>query len=1411
MTDLNYDASKIFELLPSFWGEFSDKAVLEKIYEGYLRVIDNDYAKLFTLEDQKDLSTLRPTTFQPLAYQELDNWEDLQPTHSHEYFTLPISSESDRVATYRVPGTVLRDKNLVFSGLRFLPTFLYKIRRSWWVTEGTIIRGCELLIDKDKYSRYFEDEVSDLSTNYTIDPCLHQMPLGDIRVVALNPHTIQIHTGDGEADSFTLPDSFDVDSVSPYIEFWDITPGTRVTQEGFDLILTPPTNMTSGARAVLQLSGGSYQEVYLNTTIRVTAPGQTVAALLVHVDYLLTDPIQVSGNTFVTKTPLIAGSDSIIKSQTESFTLNLSKATNQIIAPCRELGPSAALHYLGINLQGVTVQDAVTQETACGTIRRSEPSLLFESGVGARLTFRVEASNDVPHSHEHFEYRGLLLQNQLITLPKTPRSLEGLVASFDGHLLTAGEDYSLVGDDLQVLRTFDTSSVLVVYYETTDIVKHSHSLQKFITRAEGDTELFASAESGANLLLNGSLIQSTTLNYRVGTGVTLLSPAIPYTVYTYLANSSGRKYRHLIPTIQEPEWNYVARLASAEKLSNGIESPTITLGSDQFSLEEENGQLFLYADVKFDEGWWHNAEIDENQLQRIWGDLIGLDGVSDDNYRRVLFAIFSALRAPSSKHTIENYGAILLGSAYTSTSGYSRGITDGLLTIQPDFDRSAYTLPVSGCSETLVDLQGCIQRNQAVNRLVTVHENNLDSLPWLPLVAEGLSESFRAATRLDESKLVRVNSVPYDYNPTTKVLTDFSVDFIESRLFPGSLIRAVLGSRVNSSNQIVGDEVVFTRVVRVLSAHEIEVDIPTETSAGTGYGEDAYGLGAYGGSEGSQVTFPHKYTFWAKRVNRLDTNDYLDRLDPGVTSQLNSIVSAFTFGVQLDWSAMTDTATVESLKLFLDKVKPADAGYFVFTEALTDLCSTPVADTIKYILRDADPTLEGLANTWQMAGSFVGGTELLERNVGTEYLYTGECLNFGTLVTGTLDRPTRLANVGTYYITAAELQLPDLASVYSQQRGLENMLVRVDSVAPTFQNWTVQSNLAPRPARGLKMIANQYITVDSNSSTGNAQVASQPLEYIADTEFTLTMWLNFADAPDANGESRVVLDWGDLFLELESTDTTISPTLRINGNPYPTNIAFALANSGMTLTLTYSTVGGGTFKLFVDDNLRITVSETLASFTDDMFIGIERTLAANTALRGTLLLFDLRKYALSDADVASLWNAGNGVFPPIGTVDGYFPQRFQNAWITYQFHDYWPEPIVVDYSGNAYNGVLSGAVAYGYGDLLTNHAQVGDCHVVTSFETVDGVVSSVPRAGVSIPLLNDGDTQVFNESGSIYGGSGEIDNTLLTLTREGDTFFLPDVAYCLDNSGWQRFLPDVGCPYASVDIDNSDLYLGFTV
>ena len=61
MTDLQYDASALFDIMPSFWRSYPDRQVLETVYGAYLRLADADYASLFTDDDNKDLFSLQGT------------------------------------------------------------------------------------------------------------------------------------------------------------------------------------------------------------------------------------------------------------------------------------------------------------------------------------------------------------------------------------------------------------------------------------------------------------------------------------------------------------------------------------------------------------------------------------------------------------------------------------------------------------------------------------------------------------------------------------------------------------------------------------------------------------------------------------------------------------------------------------------------------------------------------------------------------------------------------------------------------------------------------------------------------------------------------------------------------------------------------------------------------------------------------------------------------------------------------------------------------------------------------------------------------------------------------------------------------------------------------------------------------
>ena len=154
-------------------------------------------------------------------------------------------------------------------------------------------------------------------------------------------------------------------------------------------------------------------------------------------------------------------------------------------------------------------------------------------------------------------------------------------------------------------------------------------------------------------------------------------------------------------------------------------------------------------------------------------------------------------RAPSSRFNIDNYGSVLLGSAFTSTEGYFAGTSNTATGVVANIRSTDplvadYTLPVSECSDILLSTGRCLppQRSQPTRDDAGRRQARraLDGYgPGDPVRRHLLRH------RLDQSSVKQITSAPFDYNENTGILIDYSIDFEESGVGPGSLLRARFG------------------------------------------------------------------------------------------------------------------------------------------------------------------------------------------------------------------------------------------------------------------------------------------------------------------------------------------------------------------------------------------------------------------------------------------------------------------------------------------------------------------------------------------------------------------------------------------------------------------------------------------
>lgn len=1417
--------------MPSFWKSYPDRQLLETIYEGYLRLSDSDYAGLYTDSDNSDLSTLRPTRYQPLHHQIFDDWEQLDSGHAHEHLTFDWPEAESFTHTVRVPDIAMGDKNIIFVDGVFMPSFLYRVTQTWWVEAAALVRGTELQFDSRRLSQFFEEQAATSSTAYTTgtgDPST----FSKVYITTLNHREIIAEESSVDELTYTFGDEYDIGGADIFIEFADITREATITVEnGIRTRVQLPADLALGQKGFVILATGALVQVTLLPEMLIDTVGTSLVRINMEVGYQLNSEVLIEpGQIQATTTPFLGGTTVSISDSSKTTSTRLSRSSTAAVLDCGNPQPDATIRYFGTDIRRFNVAAKTQELSKCGDLVDVPQQITFAGPLQARSTFKVVIPKVQDHSHVRETLDPPLVPNVTATLSQATSDLESPMVFLNGVRLQKDVEFAV--DSATVIRFLVATvagDIVEAYYDVATDVPHAHRTERQSVSSLADLNDYTLKDTRLTtqpllvLESNALLVDGTDVS-AVDQDVSFVDPLDAGTLYSFFYTTFGRKYRHLIPYIEEDEWNYKGRLKSAEALRNGIEVYSMDLTPNDFELVKEGDKLYVYTDEVLSEGWWVDAQIDDKAIPDYWGTLVGVTDGCDDTFARAVGALVSACRSSSSAASIDNFGSILLGSEFTTSAGFLRGISNDAGNIlanikSVDNNLPDYTLNVSPCADLMLSAGECLPRYSAVNQLVTTQSlADLDDV-WLAIALDDLADDISAATRMDQAKTKQITSVPFSYDEDSRLLTDFSVNFIECGVTAGSLLRAQLGfSAAGGPSGFT--QLHVTTVIRVISEHVVEVEIPIVDTGSGAWSDNGYSSGPWSGGEGA-ASFVSGYTVWGRDTDRLDTGFTLDKVDEDRYENLKNVASAFNFAIQVNWSAVCQEGAMQYLKLLLEKVRPADTQYFIYTEALSDNCSKPLQDTFAMSLFDEDPSYVPVGNAFYMEESFIGLESVVVPNDSNASLYQEACPTFGTFVKATIEQEPTDLNVGDYVITTSTPTQADYVTTYSTARGIENELLRITDIVNDVAKLEAQSNIPARPARGLRFDAASYIQIDTNSSDVGG--VNRPFAYASGLQLTLHCWVDLTGVAHAPSDTPTLFSWGDIEIDLETfIGGQYTPRVR-TFEPTPllsdTNV---LINTTNLISVTYGRVTGEDYYetiLYVNgvETARTTSTDPvltkLPSFNDPGYLGRNVANDLKAELRAGLLLFDARVFPQSAGEIEVYYNGGAGQFPPMGIDTNGSALTSPNAFLTYQFHSTWPDPVVPDYSGNAFNAVFVGTHAPIYGDLLTPQAQADDCHIITRYTTADGLETPVPRATLFNPPLNiTGDASRFDPSGTIYAGGADINSNLLTLNVDGSSYSLPNVAFCAQGDHtWVEFNPGAMCPTAAIEIDESDLFTGFTV
>ena len=628
----------------------------------------------------------------------------------------------------------------------------------------------------------------------------------------------------------------------------------------------------------------------------------------------------------------------------------------------------------------------------------------------------------------------------------------------------------------------------------------------------------------------------------------------------------------------------------------------------------------------------------------------------------------------------------------------------------------------------------------------------------------------------------------------------------------------------------------YAMVQAVIDAHTIQVPLVL-TPQVTGYGDEAYGQHAYGGS--IIYAAPQAYTIWTRRTRPVDSYLTLDTaldqtqaLVPGETVQLLNtelakILEAHVFTLRLEWEQMVDGERLANLGTLIQQIRPAETRALVYTEAFPggalvealvgsvvdtgpDLGSSPLADML----------FSG--ESWLTSGSLsIFGPNL-------NYLYKPWEHQFGPILKAELKTPPDSPAVRGFYLAAPQGQISHTgawAKTFDPGRGLDGLVLQYQE---SPDRWVVDGGLGARAGHAIDMTSGLR-RLQAGSGSATKLHAAQTLSYTAGdpltTHATVYIPSGAYSTPGTKYISSMSPSMFQMALEVTSP-ALVQPLFQAHSGE---TLALAASPSAsyydrwLGLTGVYREGAGGYWysDLYVDGLLVATSSPSSspsvtvvpsASSTSLVLGGLTPSSpTAGTSFSG--MLDEFRLYAgteLASPDVAAIWNSGSPVMPTFGieaaTASPIVPSGI-TAWYMGDRH---VPGKVTDLSGRGYLAAKLSAVA---GELMLDwrsegltkvrFPQSGDTYEIqVGGQYVDqGVVKST-LLGVppSVAATEDVISQITGEP------------TLIpTLFGYNDLQYTNPVPWLhyRDTEGWLVTTSNPQAPGSSITLDQDAVFAGF--
>jgi hypothetical protein len=1340
MSTNKFDPTPLFDALPSFWKDYyKDKDVLSTVYEALLRIQEIDYNRLFTVDDSKTLSSVPVLTRYPVVYDQLNDWETTGQKHAHTKISVAFDptlvTPFDATTQYyriRFPDTIFKyDSQLYLDGRAIPASFYTKVFEPYYsgeFTDGETV-GTTVYLHAQRLAQLFAKPLStedyelitedpdqfDNYGNVSEDPeaFADYGNLGWSAIEAVTTATMYAFKSvlplkavtDGSTSSFELdlsPQTLSTDESTVVVESVDVTGRVAVSYDSAYTTVTPVGSFSwqTGQTFKVTWQDGTIQQVSAATGLPIYLtkldPIASVQLLTNFQIYPSVTTVDINGVS-VGNNQLYPGTIVRVVDSVGTQSAVITDATNRVTFERPIDTNTAKVFFHGIDLLSVDL---------------TETALDFNTPPNKSVTLRIDGviSNDHQHVTETFDIevitRNIVLANTPATGAMTGNESEFLPCRVfkDGQLLLAGTDYSLVGSILIFEEDLLPPCKVSVYYEISGEVAHTHYHQVFQNLASNNRltiDREVSADDTFELYYDSLLnTHQSQLDLVGGRSITLDNVFPENITIVFHGIQRGWAYRHVIADRMDARYGYRGHVKSIGFIQDGLITASATLSSQDgdIAVVEENGDTVLYSNTKVIDAWMFDVDVDEQLISNVWGALVDNVEASTDDQAVRITSLLAAARSPAFVANMENFGSIVLGSRFLEEDGVSLGIRtddngDRVVSIRPtDTQSDNFDVQLIDGAEVRITDGSVLPRLFAVNKLLSVIDKDLSSVPWLAFMAESLSSDFRFAKRLDAKTSKKLTSDNGQFDQVTGVLTDYSINFYEEEVRVGDQIRLefAIFDFTLPDNPLEERDPVVANVLEVINPNQIRIKSPEIVDI-AGFGENSYGSGPFGG--GIYTPSLRSYTVWTRVTRKLDSFYKLDTAlasaqafvsgeDVQLTNEeLAKLLRHHVFVLKLNWDRMVSAEQLATLQQLIRTLKPAKTTALVYTE-LED--GNGIAETLGSELTEGSPELSVAGD--RVADEFYTGTSYLGADYRTQsstntLLYDPASFTVGPAAFALTNEPDLVPKDSQYYLTASRNSMIDAgsawATLYSGQHGLEGLLLK-STLVTGVASYEVYPVFGYRP---------NGFAIEFNGQ----RRLNVPWVYLAD-DFTFRTWMTVPSGSIGAGESPQLLALGSTGFRIglgyvsastyevaiypspsqrivvaefsPDTETFLSVTYREDDSQFETIIAGGRNGSGTT-----STDAGVT-----------------ASFTGTLFLGAGNTdPIQDSGITATLDETVLLGRAASPEEVAS-WYSTRYWSGPLGVSANGSPLSELGAQIVLHFDkEDALSTTVFDYSGEGNN------------------------------------------------------------------------------------------------------------------------------